>query len=108
MDDLPLPTGLHTKIAWLRKLADIIAGVLKVEQQELTVMGIGSDDEGDFDTDSDHEEDHDIGAQEQKRKSRKSKSKKTRESKAQLQRVTTWRDHLHRVTTMLELLEYGQ
>lgn len=104
LDDLPLPTGLHTKIAWLHKLADIIAGVLKIEQQELEVMGIGSDDEGDFDTDSDD----DIGPDAVQRESAKTKAKATRESMAQLQRVTTWRDHLHKVTTMLDLLESGK
>merc|ERR1712173_155473 len=73
LDDVPLPTGLHTKIGWLLKLVDIIAEDLNIHLQELQVLDLEVPDDVD-DGDGDDFDDE-IGTEEMKREIAKNKEK---------------------------------
>lgn len=101
MDDAPLPSGLHTKIAWLRKLRDIIAEELKYAVRELAVLDVDVEESGDFGDDEIEDIDEDEMSEMKKEIQKSKDSAAARQSVAQ---VAMRRAQLHKVNTMLDLL----
>ena len=101
LDDAPLPSGLHTKIAWLRKLRDIIAEELKYAVRELAVLDVDVEESGDFGDDEIEDIDEDEMSEMKKEIQKSKDSAAARQSVAQ---VAMRRAQLHKVNTMLDLL----